>query len=65
MIARNPYVIGVPLTDDAGFYGRQEIFRSIKDVLDAEKQNVVVLYGQRRIGKTSVRASERNSETGT
>jgi tetratricopeptide (TPR) repeat protein len=51
---RNPYVIGVPLTNDASFYGRQDFFNFIKDVLDAEKQNVIVLYGQRRIGKTSV-----------
>ena len=54
MTARNPYVIGVPLTDDALFYGRRDFFNFITDVLDAEKQNVVVLYGQRRIGKTSV-----------
>ena len=51
---RNPYVIGVPLTGDAAFYGRQDLFNFIKDVLDAENQNVIVLYGQRRIGKTSV-----------
>jgi tetratricopeptide (TPR) repeat protein len=54
LIDRNPYVIGVPLTGDAAFYGRQETFHSIKDVLEAQQQNVVVLYGQRRIGKTSV-----------
>jgi tetratricopeptide (TPR) repeat protein len=54
MVARNPYVIGVPLTDDAAFYGRREIFNFIREVLDADKQNVIVLYGQRRIGKTSV-----------
>jgi len=51
---RNPYVIGVPLTESAAFYGRQEFFKFIGDVLDAAKQNVIVLYGQRRIGKTSV-----------
>src|SRR5688572_2584837 len=51
---RNPYVIGVPLTDAAAFYGRQDFFHFIRDVLDAEQQNVIVLYGQRRIGKTSV-----------
>ena len=54
MIGRNPYVIGVPLTDAAAFYGRQDFFQFIRDVLDAEQQNVIVLYGQRRIGKTSV-----------
>jgi tetratricopeptide (TPR) repeat protein len=46
-------VTGVPLTEAAAFYGRQDVFRKIRDVLDAE-QNVIVLYGQRRIGKTSV-----------
>ena len=51
---RNPYVIGVPLTDTDGFYGRMDTFRFIRDVLRARKQNVIVLYGQRRIGKTSV-----------
>jgi tetratricopeptide (TPR) repeat protein len=51
---RNPYVIGVPLTNDASFYGRQDFFNFIKGVLEAAKQNVIVLYGQRRIGKTSV-----------
>jgi tetratricopeptide (TPR) repeat protein len=54
VIGRNPYVIGVPLTDAAAFYGRQDFFHFIRDVLDAEQQNVIVLYGQRRIGKTSV-----------
>lgn len=54
MADRNPYVIGVPLTEGASFYGRQEFFKFIEDVLDAAKQNVIVLYGQRRIGKTSV-----------
>jgi tetratricopeptide (TPR) repeat protein len=47
-------VIGVPLTDNAAFYGRQDFFHFIQEVLGAEKQNVIVLYGQRRIGKTSV-----------
>ena len=53
MTGRNPYVIGVPLTDAAAFMGVR-IFHFIRDVLDAEQQNVIVLYGQRRIGKTSV-----------
>jgi len=50
----NPYVIGVPLTGVAGFYGRRDIFEFVQDILTAEHQNVVVLYGQRRIGKTSL-----------
>lgn len=51
---KNPYVIGVPLTGDVGFYGRRNIFTFVKDALDAQQQNVIVLYGQRRVGKTSL-----------
>ncbi|MFH0342193.1 MAG: tetratricopeptide repeat protein [Chromatiales bacterium] len=50
----NPYVIGVPLTGEAGFYGRRDVFQFIKETLDTRQQNVVVLYGQRRVGKTSI-----------
>jgi uncharacterized protein YjbI with pentapeptide repeats/tetratricopeptide (TPR) repeat protein len=50
----NPYVIGVPLAGDAGFFGRRDIFVFIEDVLNTRQQNVVVLFGQRRIGKTSL-----------
>ncbi len=50
----NPYVIGVPLTGDSGFYGRGETFAAVEDALDAEQLNVIVLFGQRRIGKTSL-----------
>jgi len=50
----NPYVIGVPLTGDAGFYGREDAFVFIEDILETEQQNVVVFYGQRRVGKTSL-----------
>jgi hypothetical protein len=50
----NPYVIGVPLTGESGFYGRGETFTAVEDALYAEQQNVIVLFGQRRIGKTSL-----------
>ncbi len=30
----NPYVIGVPLTSDVGFYGRRDMFIFIEDILD-------------------------------
>lgn len=51
---KNPYVIGVPLTGDIGFYGRGAVFTFVKDTLNTEQQNVIVLYGQRRVGKTSL-----------
>jgi len=50
----NPYVIGVPLTGKTGFYGRRELFVFIENILKAQRQNVVMLFGQRRIGKTSL-----------
>ena len=30
----NPYVIGVLLTGDAGFYGRRDMFVFLEDILD-------------------------------
>jgi tetratricopeptide (TPR) repeat protein/uncharacterized protein YrzB (UPF0473 family) len=53
-VPANPYVIGVPLTGEAGFYGREDAFDFIEDILETEQQNVVVFYGQRRVGKTSL-----------
>jgi photosystem II stability/assembly factor-like uncharacterized protein/tetratricopeptide (TPR) repeat protein len=49
----NPYIMGPPVTGTA-FYGRQEVFRFVRETLATPQQNVVVLYGQRRIGKTSI-----------
>ncbi len=50
----NPYIAGNPISGEAGFYGRKDIFRAVMQVLDHPQQNAIVLYGQRRIGKTSV-----------
>jgi tetratricopeptide (TPR) repeat protein len=50
---KNPYVAGPPATGDA-FYGRQDVFRFIEETLAAPQQNVIVLYGLRRSGKTSI-----------
>jgi tetratricopeptide (TPR) repeat protein len=50
----NPYVIGAPLTGDVGFFGRGETFAAVENALQASQQNVIVLFGQRRIGKTSL-----------
>lgn len=49
----NPYVAGPPATGNA-FYGRQDVFRFIEETLAAPQQNVIVLYGLRRSGKTSI-----------
>ncbi|MFQ5420415.1 MAG: ATP-binding protein, partial [Anaerolineae bacterium] len=49
----NPYIAGNPLDSD-GFFGREDIFRDVNAVLRHPHQNAIVLYGQRRIGKTSI-----------
>ncbi|HLF28380.1 MAG TPA: tetratricopeptide repeat protein [Anaerolineae bacterium] len=50
----NPYVVGAPLSGSQGFYGREEVFRFVRETFAVPAQNVIVLYGQRRIGKTSL-----------
>jgi hypothetical protein len=49
----NPYITGRPVSGP-NFYGRQDIFRSVQDTFSSPHQNVVVLWAQRRMGKTSV-----------
>ncbi|MDJ0899317.1 MAG: hypothetical protein QNJ55_10935, partial [Xenococcus sp. MO_188.B8] len=50
---KNPYIIGRPIHDSDNFYGREEIFQFIEDNLLNEVQ-VILLFGQRRIGKSSI-----------
>ncbi len=49
----NPYII-TPLTGEDGFYGRSDILQFVHNTLASPYQKVIVLYGQRRIGKTSL-----------
>ena len=49
----NPYIAGPPVSG-RNFYGREDIFRFVQDTFASPQQNVVVLWGQRRMGKTSV-----------
>ena len=51
----NPYVVGRPLMDSDVFIGRRDVFERIASNLQgANQDNVVVLMGQRRMGKTSI-----------
>ncbi len=50
----NPYISGNPIAGEQGFFGREDILRQVERTLAAPGQNAVVLFGQRRIGKTSV-----------
>ncbi|MCZ6891509.1 MAG: ATP-binding protein [Chloroflexi bacterium] len=57
----NPYVVGSPVTHSEMFFGRQDVFDFVRQTLVGRHQdNVIVLYGQRRTGKTSVLYQMRN-----
>ncbi len=51
----NPYVIGVPLTEQQEiFIGRIDISARIEQLLLDQRRSPLLLYGQRRMGKTSL-----------
>ena len=50
---QNPYIAGPPVSG-RNFYGREDIFHFVQNTFSSPRQNVIVLYGQRRMGKTSV-----------
>jgi hypothetical protein len=47
----NPYHPGPPVENVSGFFGRTDLLSNIRR--DLEQTNVILLQGQRRIGKTS------------
>ena len=57
----NPYSSGTPIHKRSMFYGRERDIASLQDYLTRDTKNVVVLYGQRRSGKTSLLIQLRNS----
>lgn len=50
----NPYIAGNPVGGGEAFIGRADVLREVVRVLRNPHQNAIVLYGQRRIGKTSI-----------
>ena len=50
---RNPYIIGRAIYEQEKFYGRESLFGVIEDNLN-QGVKVILLHGQRRIGKSSV-----------
>ncbi|WP_161977980.1 HEAT repeat domain-containing protein [Dictyobacter kobayashii] len=51
----NPYTSGTPIRNREMFYGRQDDINSLREKLSSTTANkVVVLSGQRRMGKTSL-----------
>jgi tetratricopeptide (TPR) repeat protein len=51
----NPYVIGTPIKDQTRFFGREDLFNFVRQMLHSQAK-VILLHGQRRIGKSSVLA---------
>ncbi len=50
----NPYTAGDPVGKTDAFVGRSDVLREVLRVLRHPTQNAITLYGQRRIGKTSI-----------
>ncbi|NMG08271.1 ABC transporter substrate-binding protein [Brasilonema sp. UFV-L1] len=50
---RNPYIIGRPIDEPELIFGREALFGFIEDNL-RQNVKVILLHGQRRIGKSSV-----------
>lgn len=54
MAPENPYIAGNPVGNTSAFVGRHDVLEAVLRILRHPNQNAIVLYGQRRIGKTSV-----------
>lgn len=49
----NPYIVGNPVTGSL-FVGREDIMRRLEELWMPEQRPSVVIYGHRRMGKTSI-----------
>ncbi len=54
MTKTNPYITANPVGGSNFFIGRTDVLRDVLRVLKNPNESGMVLYGQRRIGKTSV-----------
>ena len=51
----NPYIAGSPVKDATMFFGREDVYAWLRQHLHgAYQDNIIVLYGERRSGKTSL-----------
>lgn len=50
----NPYIAGNPLRDKNAFFGREDALREVLQMLNHPDEKALVMYGQRRIGKTTI-----------
>jgi len=60
----NPYIAGNPIRNKEMFFGRVDEFRFIERVLEGGKAALIVLYGERRSGKSSILYQILNGELG-
>jgi hypothetical protein len=52
--AINPYIAGSPVRDPAMYFGRERLLETVqKCLVESQPSQIVVLHGQRRMGKTS------------
>ncbi|MCE5272685.1 ATP-binding protein, partial [bacterium] len=55
LIQPNPFIVGNPIRSKEMFFGREDDFRFVKNKVDIERYgSLIVLFGERRAGKTSV-----------
>ena len=54
VVLSNPYIAGNPVRGETLFVGRSDILRDVQSLLRDPNANAIALYGQRRIGKTSI-----------
>lgn len=51
----NPYIAGAPVAEASMFFGREDVFDWIENSLAGRyADHILVIHGQRRVGKTSV-----------
>lgn len=51
----NPYIAGAPVTEARMFFGREDVFEWIQSSITGQyADHILVIHGQRRVGKTSV-----------
>jgi hypothetical protein len=61
----NPYIVGNPIRSREMFFGRVDEFRFIERTLEnGQKTSLIVLYGERRSGKSSILYQILNGELG-
>ncbi|MCB0368024.1 MAG: tetratricopeptide repeat protein [Bdellovibrionales bacterium] len=50
----NPYITGNPVGKKSAFVGREVLLQKVIKLLAHKSNNAMIIYGQRRIGKTSI-----------